>query len=92
MRAFGVEVGIGVEGWQKGRAPVRKGQVLSFSVCLCFRKIIRTAQETGLLVSQSGQTWPLFQISGRNCFPEKGRIEGPAACREGRDEEGNPLV
>lgn len=53
------KLGLGWEGWEKGRAHGRKGQILPSSGCLCFREIIRTASETGLLVSQSGQTWLL---------------------------------
>lgn len=50
LRAFGLEFGIRMGGgWQKVRATLRKGKILYFSVCLWFRKIIRTARERSSL-------------------------------------------
>lgn len=73
LKAFGLEVGTGVGGLARGQGPCKdRANFVPFS-CLCFRKIIRTAQGTGFLGSQSGQIGQLFLISGRNVLSREGQ-------------------
>lgn len=52
---FDPEVGIEVGRMAEGQS-TRQEQILFFSVCLCFRKIIKATQRQGPSPFQSGQT------------------------------------
>lgn len=83
-------LGSGWTGWQKGRAHVRPGPILS-SVCLCFEKIIRTAHETGFLGAPSGQTWLQFPRLRERCASQrKAGSKDPLYGGSDRYEDGTP--
>lgn len=67
----------------EGRATLRKRKILYFSVCLWFRKIIRTAQETEFFVFRVAKHCSCFTSQGEMCFPEKGRFERPSVWEKG---------
>lgn len=86
MRGFGLEFGIRVcveVGVSRARPHARKGQILYFSVGLCFRKIIRTVHETEFFISEWPNISAVPHLREQCAFQRKACLKDPLYGQEG---------